>query len=906
MKFLSRLLDVNAREVSNLEKLVETVGSHESKLHKLKDSDFAKQTEILKKKLSDGEDIEKLLPHAFSLVREASFRAIGLKHYDVQLMSAAALFLGRVSEQKTGEGKTLSAIPALYLRALAGKGAHLVTVNDYLARRDAGWNGPTFHLLGLSIAVIAGEQKSYIYDPEYRDDSHGDERLAHLRPCPRREAYAADITYGTNNEFGFDYLRDNMVSNLQEMVQRGHYYAIVDEVDSVLIDEARTPLIISAPDMEPTEKYFTFSKLIEKLDSETDYKLDEKSRSASLTEEGVEKVEKILGVDNLYEKDFEAIHHIENALRARALYLQDREYVVREGQVVIVDEFTGRLMPGRRWSDGLHQAVEAKEGVAIQQESKTLATISFQNYFRMYSVLSGMTGTASTEAAEFKKIYNLDVVVIPTHRENIRKDAGDVVYKSIAGKYAAVARDVKVRHEEGQPVLIGTTSIEKNEIISNILKKEKVPHQVLNAKNHENEAKILAEAGKPGAVTVATNMAGRGVDIILGGTPPERKDGADIDKWKATKEYKKWQESHNAVQKAGGLHVVGTERHESRRIDNQLRGRSGRQGDPGSTHFYLSLEDDLMRIFGGEQIKNLMDRLKLPEDQPIENSLVTRAIESAQVKVEGFHFDQRKRLVEYDDVANQQREIVYTLRRRILEGNNVREEVLQKLTAQIERLLLVSWPEMSESPDYEQIVVGLSEIIPFDDESRKQLIKQLSKEKDKEKLTQDLKKIIEDAYASREKATGESTMREVEKFAYLGAIDHLWIDHIDHIDGLREGVMLRAYGQRDPLVEFKQEAYELFERLLDHIDEELAHRIFRIGIATAPQAEIPLNLAITNVDKVDNIGLVDDATKTLSKTSKGKTSGDKHSKKIGRNDPCWCGSGKKWKKCHFPKQAPTS
>jgi preprotein translocase subunit SecA len=902
MKFFKNLLDVNHREVESLKKTIQKVSSFEPAIKKLKDADIAKKTQDFKKQLANGTKLHDLLPEAFALVREASGRALGLSHYDVQLIAAAALFTGKVSEQKTGEGKTLSAVPALYLRALTGKGAHLVTVNDYLARRDAGWNGPTFHLLGMTVAVIAGEQKSYIFDPKFRDDSHGDERLAHLKPCTRAEAYAADITYGTNNEFGFDYLRDNMVSSKTEMVQRGHYFAIVDEVDSVLIDEARTPLIISAPDSEPTDKYYTFAKMIDKLNGDTDFTIDEKSKSASLTEHGIQKVEKILGIDNLYEKDFEAIHHIENALRARSLYLQDREYVVRENEVIIVDEFTGRLMPGRRWSDGLHQAVEAKEGVKVQQESKTLATISFQNYFRMYEALSGMTGTAATEASEFKKIYNLDVVVIPTHRANVRIDAGDVIYKTVNAKYTALADEVIERNKKGQPVLIGTTSIEKNEIISQILTRKKITHQVLNAKNHESEAMILAEAGKPGAVTVATNMAGRGVDIILGGTPPQRPEGTDDTKWKKTKAYVSWKEAHEKVVAAGGLHVIGTERHESRRIDNQLRGRAGRQGDPGSTLFYLSLEDDLMRIFGGEQIKNIMDKLRLPEDQPIQNGLVTRSIEQAQVKVEGFHFDQRKRLVEYDDVANQQREIVYKLRGRILSGENVKEEITRKLNEQVDYMMLSSWATDEPLPDYEKLGVSLSHIIPFDDASRVRVEKEMEKVHDREQLSVFLKKIIADTYASREDSVSSTSMREIEKYAYLGAIDHLWIDHIDHIDGLREGVMLRAYGQRDPLVEFKAEAYDLFERLLEKIDQELSTRIFRISLTSNQVSEIPLSTAITNVDHSDNIGLVDDATAKLATTGH-KMKSTTH-KKMGRNDVCWCGSGKKWKKCHYPKLPP--
>jgi preprotein translocase subunit SecA len=857
LNIFSRLLDLNAREVDRLTKIVERVNSFEEKVKKLKIGDFKKKTEEFKKRLDKGESLEEILPEAYAVVREASFRALGLRHFDVQLIAAVALFEGRVAEQKTGEGKTLSAVPALYLRALTGQGVHLVTVNDYLARRDAGWNAPIFNLLGMSVGSIIQEGKSFVYDPKFNDTSHGDERLAHLKPAERKIAYQSDILYGTNNEFGFDYLRDNMVQSLVEMVQRGHYFAIVDEVDSVLIDEARTPLIISAPDTEPTDKYYKFATIVEKLNPDTDFKTDEKAKSASLTETGITRVEKILGVDNLYEKDFESIHHIENALRAKTMYLKDRDYVVKDNQVVIVDEFTGRLMMGRRWSDGLHQAVEAKEGAIIQQESKTLATISFQNYFRMYEHLSGMTGTAATEAEEFRKIYKLEVIVIPTNMPMARKDGADMIYKTLRGKYGAIVDEITEKYKKGQPVLVGTTSIEKNEIISEYLKRKKIPHEVLNAKNHEKEAAIITDAGKPGAVTVATNMAGRGVDIVLGGS----------------KEHKNWKDLHEKVVRAGGLHVIGTERHEARRVDNQLRGRSGRQGDPGSSRFYLSLEDDLMRIFGGEQISGLMDRLNLPEDQPIENALISKAIEQAQVKVEGFHFDVRKRLVEFDDVANQQREIIYKLRRRILESDDLKDEVVEKLRSRL-------------NPD------TLLEIIPFDDVSMKRIINELEKQDDKQEF---LEKILSDVYEKREKEMGESMMRQIEKYAYLGSIDHLWMDHIDHIDDLREGVSLRGYGQRDPLVEFKNEAFNLFEGLVDRIDEELSHRIFRIGVAR-PQSEIPLSKARENVDTSDLTGLSGGADEAL---VTGKKAFDK--KKIGRNDPCWCGNGKKWKHCHYPK-----
>lgn len=895
INIFSKILDLNAREVSRLSKIVEKINSFEPKIKKLKDKDFAEKTAEFKKRLEKGETLEDILPEAYALVREASYRVLGMRHYDVQLMAAVALFEGKVAEQKTGEGKTLSAVPALYLRALTGRGVHLVTVNDYLARRDAGWNGPVFHMLGLSTGSIIQETKSFVYDSDFYDSSHGDERLAHLKPAERQLAYKSDILYGTNNEFGFDYLRDNMVSALGEMVQRGHYFAIVDEVDSILIDEARTPLIISAPDTEPTQKYYKFAELVEKLNPDTDFKIDEKAKSATLTETGITRVEKILGVDNLYEKDFDSIHHIENALRAKTLYLKDKDYVVKDNQVTIVDEFTGRLMVGRRWSDGLHQAVEAKEGVVIQQESKTLATISFQNYFRLYEHLSGMTGTASTEAEEFRKIYKLEVVAIPTHKPMVRKDLSDMIYKTLRGKYGAIVEEIADRYKKGQPVLVGTTSIEKNEIISEYLKRKKVPHNVLNAKNHEKEAEIIAEAGKPGAVTVATNMAGRGVDIVLGGAMPDRKAGVTNEKYEASKEYKKWKETHEKVKKAGGLHVIGTERHEARRVDNQLRGRSGRQGDPGSSKFYLSLEDDLMRIFGGEQISGIMDRLALPEDQPIENSLISRAIEQAQVKVEGFHFDIRKRLVEFDDVANQQREIVYKLRKRILESKDVGQEVREKLNQQLEKTLLTAESESEGSMDADSLAVGLAEIIPFDDASLKRIKEQIKKEQNKAEF---LQKILTDIYEKREKDVGSPVMREIEKYAYLGSIDHLWMDHIDHIDDLREGVTLRAYGQRDPLVEFKNEAFTLFERLIDRVDEELSHRIFRIGVAM-PQPEIPLAQARENLDKSDMTGLSGNAETTAK-------SGEPafEPKKMGRNDPCWCGSGKKWKKCHYPQLPP--
>ncbi len=931
LKLFSKLLDVNQREVDRFSKVALQINSFEASVKKLKDKDFAGKTKQFKEKIQKGETLESILPEAFALVREATFRVLGKRHFDVQMMAATALYEGKIAEQKTGEGKTLSAVPALYLRALAGKGAHLVTVNDYLARRDAGWNAPIFALMGMSVGAIAQEMKSYVYDPEFTDSSHGDERLSHLKPSSRKESYACDVTYGTNNEFGFDYLRDNMVQSISEMSQRSHYFAIVDEVDSILIDEARTPLIISAPDTEPTKKYYDFARLVGQLNPDTDYKIDEKVKSATLTEHGVARVEKILGIDNLYEKDFDSIHHIENALRARTLFLKDRDYVVKDDAVTIVDEFTGRLMFGRRWSDGLHQAVEAKEGVTIQQESKTLATISFQNYFRLYEHLSGMTGTAATEAEEFRKIYKTEVVVIPTNNPMIRKDHSDMIYKTLRGKYGAIVAEIEERSKKGQPVLVGTTSIEKNEIIDEYLKRKKIPHNVLNAKNHEREAMIIADAGKPGAVTVATNMAGRGVDIVLGGAQPSRPEAFQAGgRTQYDREMKKWQELHNEVIKAGGLHVIGTERHESRRIDNQLRGRSGRQGDPGSSRFYLSLEDDLMRIFGGEQIISLMDKFKLPEDQPIENAFIGRAIEGAQSKVEGFHFDARKNLVEYDDVKNQQREIVYKLRLEILKSDNLREKIKEKLENEVRNIVAFSSSFENGEIDAEKAVVGLCEIVPFDEAGRSALIEQLKSGKKAQEVEEFFNKVVMDIYEGRKKELGEQVFSHIEKFAYLSSIDHMWIEHLDAIDAFEDAVKLRGYAQKDPLSEFKNEAFEMFESLLSKIDSEVSRRLFRVGVAQRPPLRsqplpdlkpvIPFEQARTNVDQLDQTGLSNMGEDRTAKSgtpafssSTSQSSGinsvfnqskevtNKQTNKLGRNDPCWCGSGKKWKKCHYPQ-----
>lgn len=899
-KFLGKLLDSNEKEIGRLRALVESINALEPEAKKTKDAGFAKKTAEFKERLKGGQTLDELLPEAYALVREAARRTIGERHYDVQLMAAVVLHQGKVAEQKTGEGKTLSATPALYLNALTGRGAHLVTVNDYLARRDAGWMGQIYHLLGLSVSAMISEQ-SFLYDPAYNDPTATDWRLQHLKPVSRKEAYAADITYGINSEFGFDYLRDNMVSDMSQLVQRDYHYAIIDEVDSILIDEARTPHIISAPAAEATSKYYDYAKMVDKLTGETDYVIDEKLRTAHLTDHGILKVEKMLGLGNIYETSFETVHHIEAALKARALFHREKEYIVKDGQVVIVDEFTGRLLTGRRFSEGIHQAIEAKEGVAIQQESKTLATVSLQNYFRMYEKLAGMTGTASTEAEEFKKIYNLDVVVMPTHKAQVREDSSDMVYKTTRAKYTAVVNDIIEHHKKGQPVLVGTTSIDKNDVISEALKRKGIPHAVLNAKNHLKEAMIISEAGKKGAVTVATNMAGRGVDIILGGPKKEKWEYDNEKEWE--KDLAAWKKSHDEVLEVGGLYVIGTERHESRRIDNQLRGRSGRQGDPGASRFYVSLEDDIMRLFGGDQVSRLMDVFKLPEDVPLEHPMVSRALEQAQVKVEGFHFDNRKHLVEYDDVLNKHREIVYRRRRKILEGESQKEAILQKINNEIANFVNV-FSSDAGNIDRQKIVSEFAAIIPFDPASLEQLLKQLEQLHTAEDITEFLTKIAGDVYAQREKQLSEEVVRQVERWVSLQVIDNLWMDHLDAIDDLREGIGLRGYGQRDPLIEYKNEAFSMFERLLGGIDTEIAHRIFKVQVQLSPNqpagqtpkqpaANAPTMSALESPIAVAAKRMQTNAQPSAVSRAP-KVSADA---KIGRNDPCPCGSGLKYKKC---------
>ncbi len=746
--------------------------------------------------------LDDLLPEAFAVVREASKRSLGMRHFDVQLIGGIVLHQGRIAEMKTGEGKTLVATLALYLNALEGRGAHLVTVNDYLARRDAGWNASLYHFLGMTVGVIAGQDMSYVYDPDFVDDTHPDPRLQHLRPSSRREAYAADITYSTNNELGFDYLRDNMAQKLDRCVQRRLRYAIVDEVDSILIDEARTPLIISGQASEATDKFYTYARLIPRLVAEDDYTIDEKTKSATLTEEGVEKMEKWTGISNVYDMEHVAeAHQINQALRAHALWLRDKDYIVRDGEVVIVDEFTGRTMPGRRWSDGLHQAIEAKEGVAVQQETVTLATITFQNFFRLYDKLAGMTGTAITESEEFHKIYALEVVPIPTHRPMVRLDEPDLIYKSEEGKYRAVVEEIAERYKKGQPILVGTTSIEKSERLSRQLDKLGVQHSVLNAKLHEKEADVIANAGQRGSVTIATNMAGRGTDIVLG------EGVADI----------------------GGLYIIGTERHESRRIDNQLRGRAGRQGDAGESRFFLSFEDDLMRVFGGERMQGFMGRLGVDEDTPLELKMVSRQIEGAQARVEGHNFDSRRHVVEYDDVMNKQREIIYGERRKILEGTDTRSNFL----SMVEHVVATEVPTFCEGRhreawDFEglwealrQFAAGLPAFSEINTDSLGNSI---------EDVEETLKDELIGLYEEKEQEYGAELMREVEQSVMLQVIDTRWLQYLTQMDHLREGMGFQAYGQMDPLVEYKAAAFTAFQDLTEDIQREIVRALMNVQI----------------------------------------------------------------------------
>ncbi|HKO58052.1 MAG TPA: preprotein translocase subunit SecA [Thermoanaerobaculia bacterium] len=827
--------------------------------------------------------LDDILPEAFAVCREAGKRVLNMRHFDVQLMGGIVLHRGKISEMKTGEGKTLVATLPVYLNALTGRGVHVVTVNDYLARRDSEWMGRLYKFLGLTVGVIQNQ--------------HGDRE--------RQVAYRCDVTYGTNNEYGFDYLRDNMKFDLEQMVQRDHVFAIVDEVDSILIDEARTPLIISGPSEESVDKYYVADRMIPKLLPETDFQVDEKQHTAVLTEDGVLHAEKLLGGIELYDPaNMDMLHAVQQAVRAHALYKNDVEYVVKDGEVIIVDEFTGRLMPGRRWSDGLHQAVEAKEGVKIESENQTLATITFQNYFRMYEKLAGMTGTADTEAAEFDKIYKLEVVVIPPNRPMIRKDMADLVYRTEREKFEAIVAEVKERHELGQPALVGTISIEKSEALSSALKRSGVPHVVLNAKYHEREAEIVAQAGRKGAVTIATNMAGRGTDILLGGNPEfesakKTKDIADIEQRKAIEQdiHSQWKYDHEEVVSLGGLHIIGTERHESRRIDNQLRGRSGRQGDPGSSRFYLSLEDDLMRIFGSDRISGLMQRLGMEEGVPIEHGMVTRAIERAQKQVEGRNFEARKHLLEYDDVMNKQRESVYTLRRSILEGREGKEYILNAADDIVDFIVDTHVPDDGrEHPDEAELNAELFDYFGITLESAGVDVNAMRKEEVKERL----REAVNERYEQKEKAVGPEVMRLHERYLLLQVIDQQWKDHLLMLDHLKEGIGLRGYGQRDPLIEYKKESFDLFQEMMERVQDRVVKYLWKMDVVVEREGESRTGGRDSETARIER--MLPQAPKqqlTFSGAPKEAPSPVKRQQgKVGRNDPCPCGSGKKYKKCH--------
>ncbi|MGB4068481.1 MAG: preprotein translocase subunit SecA [Nitrospira sp.] len=892
----------NDREIKALRPIVEQINGLEASLTPLSDEALADKTQDFKKRLAAGQTLDDILPEAFAVCREMSRRKLNMRHFDVQLIGGMILNRGRIAEMKTGEGKTLVATLAIYLNALEGKGAYLVTVNDYLARRDAQWMAQLYHALGLSTGIIQHDA-SFIYDPTF---DASDKRLQHLRPCTRPEAYRADITYGTNNEYGFDYLRDNLVVNdLRQCVQRELNFAIVDEVDSILIDEARTPLIISGPTDQTTDLYYRINAIIPQLKAETDYTIEEKTKTASLTEDGNVRVEKLLGVDNLYDPaHMDMVHHVVKALQAYTLYKRDVDYVVKDGEVIIVDEFTGRLMPGRRWSDGLHQAVEAKEGVKIANENQTLASVTFQNYFRMYKKLSGMTGTADTEAAEFAKIYNLDVNVVPTNRQMIRQDYADVVYRTEKEKFAAIVEEIKDCQERGQPVLVGTISIEKSEKIAGLLSRNGVKHNVLNAKQHEREAEIVAQAGRKGAVTIATNMAGRGTDILLGGNPDfmykqvlyREENIAESRKLEIYEGIRSdCAKDKQDVIAAGGLHILGTERHESRRIDNQLRGRAGRQGDPGTSRFYLSLEDDLMRIFASERVSQLMLKLGMEEGVPIEHGMVTRAIANAQKKVEAHNFEIRKQLLEYDDVMNKQREVIYRHRRAVLSGENLTNDLHDMMGSSVESSLSVYCPPEQYPEEWD--VKGLTEVMHgqfgLDITQGKHDGGDSLRDVGRDALLEDLRTHVRDAYTKKEQELGPDLMRFLEKTFMLQVIDHHWKDHLLGMDHLRDGIGLRGYGQKDPLVEYKREGFDLFAGMMDRVKSDTLDRLFHVqavrheGEQSAPPpqpiiSQPPPKLILNRGD--EPITAQAPAQRTENK--------------VGRNDPCPCGSGKKYKKCH--------
>jgi preprotein translocase subunit SecA len=957
MKFLSRLTDSNEREVRRLEPLVAQINDLEPGFTALSDAELRARTDDFRARLKErlgelltpielrevpedeeeeteltGGDparhseerkeqrrreraeidaaLNEILPEAFAAVREAMRRALGKRHYDVQLLGGMVLHGGSIAEMKTGEGKTFVAPLAAYLNGLTGRGVHVVTVNDYLAKRDAQWIGQVFWQLGMSVGSIQHDT-AFLFDPDFPQT---DERLRNLRPVPRAEAYSADVTYGTNNEFGFDYLRDNLVIDLAQRVQRGHFFAIVDEVDNILIDEARTPLIISGQAEESADKYVQFARLVPRLRGEEDYIIDEKFRQVAITEVGTDKMERWLGVDNMFDNDFSMARHLEQALKAEALYKRDKDYVVKDGEVIIVDEFTGRLMPGRRWSEGLHQAVEAKEGVKIQNESRTLATVTFQNYFRMYDKLAGMTGTAETEAEEFSKIYGLEVVVVPTNRPMIRDDFADLVFRGQKGKWNAVIDEIVEEHERGRPVLVGTISVEVSEMLGEMLKRRGIKHNVLNAKFHEREAEIVAQAGHSGAVTIATNMAGRGTDILLGGNPEMlaaellHKRGTNVleaspDEYAAAlaEADQECAADRERVIAAGGLHIVGTERHDARRIDNQLRGRSGRQGDPGSSRFYLSLEDDLMRRFASDRVSSIMGRLGFDDETALESGMVSRTIEGAQTRVEGYNFDARKHVVQYDDVINRQRETIYHERERILRSQHLGPTIQAMLDEEVRGLALEhTAAEYQGDWNREGLKAQLLAMIPTLDPRQLAPIDELT---DVNALTAAMVDLVADTYERKRVETGPEGIGVLERLVLLRVIDSLWVEHLTAVDDMRRGIGLRAYSQRDPLNEFKVEAYRMFDELKGTIRHDVTHNIFRVTVTR--QAPVPQPRRVIE-GKVDvTTGAIAGATEaaTAAATAGGNGAGAarqpvRAGPKLGRNDPCWCGSGKKYKRCH--------
>lgn len=885
-RYIQRMFGSSEREIKKFKPLVEKINTLEDRFRSLSDDELKANTQYFKERLKKGELLDDILPEAFAVVREAARRVIGQRHFDVQMLGGMVLHRGAIAEMKTGEGKTLTSTLPVYLNALTGKGVHIVTVNDYLARRDCNWMGSVYHFLGLSTGCIVHDG-GFLYEPNTIDVNEVNIEKENLRPVQRKEAYQADVTYGTNNEFGFDYLRDNMVFRAEERVQRPFFFAIVDEVDSILIDEARTPLIISAPDSESTDLYKKFSSAVRHLSEKADYTIDEKLKTVSITDEGISRAEKILGVADIYHPDnIRYVHHLEQALKAQIIFQRDRDYVVKDGQIVIVDDFTGRLMPGRRYSEGLHQALEAKEGVHVQKESRTLATITFQNFFRMYEKLSGMTGTALTSAEELAKVYKVDVVEIPTNRPMIRKDLPDVIYKTEKGKFAAIAEKIKELKEKGQPVLVGTIAIEKSEYLSLLLQQKGISHEVLNAKNHEREAQIIVQAGRVGAVTIATNMAGRGTDIKLGEGARER----------------------------GGLFILGTERHEARRIDNQLRGRSGRQGDPGVSQFFVSLEDELMRRFGGDKLKHMMDKLGLPEDQPIQNALISRGIESAQTRIEGFNFDIRKHVLDYDDVMNKQREVIYKKRNEFVDRENNKSVILDMLSEEAE--ISVSSRCVGES--YEWDIHGLVEDMHFIGAEKEDIERNIEKIRDDHSLT-DLQKrtsvherLFEQmkiGYGKKEEGIGKESMRQVEKFIAIRTIDDMWMNHLDEMEYMRQGIGLRGYAQRDPLVEYKKEAFEMFAGLMDVVRRNIVITLFRVEKKVAqplPDEKISQKPSLVYSGPSEQPAQFASLHQGQNNSQPGKISQSDQEKQkpivkgksVGRNDPCPCGSGKKYKKCH--------